>query len=44
MKKRLLLPVGLIIALLVPSVAFGAIVNFTGSFPNDSNATVSFHV
>jgi hypothetical protein len=44
MKKRLLLPVGLIIALLVPSVAFGAIVTFTGSFPNDSNASITFHV
>jgi hypothetical protein len=44
MKKRLLLPVGLIIALLVPSVAFGAIVTFTGSFPNDSNATIAFDV
>ncbi len=44
MKKRLLLPVGLIVALLVPAVAFGAVVTFTGSFPNDSNATISFHV
>jgi hypothetical protein len=44
MKKRLLLPVGLIIALLVPSVAFGAVVTFTGSFPNDSNASITFNV
>ena len=44
MKKRLLLPVGLIIALLVPSVAFGAVVTFTGGFPNDGNASISFHV
>jgi hypothetical protein len=44
MKKRLLLPVGLIVALVVPSIAFGAVVTFTGSFPNDSNATISFDV
>jgi hypothetical protein len=44
LKKGLLLPVGLIIALLVPSVAFGAIVTFTGSFPTDSNASISFDV
>jgi hypothetical protein len=44
MKKRLLLPVGLIVALLVPTVAFGAVVTFTGGFPNDSNASISFHV
>jgi len=44
MKKRLLLPVGLIVALVVPSVALGAVVTFTGGFPNDGNASISFHV
>ena len=44
MRKRLLIATGLIVALLVPAVAFGANVNFTGTFPNDSNATIGFHV
>jgi hypothetical protein len=44
LRKRLLLATGLVIALLVPTVAFGATINFHGSFPNDSNATISFHV
>jgi len=43
-RKGLLLPAGLVIALLVPAAAFGAIVNFSGSFPSDSNAKISFHV
>jgi hypothetical protein len=42
--KRLLLPLGLIIALLVPTAAFGAIVGFNGTFPSDSNAAISFTV
>ena len=29
---------------MVPAVAFGANVNFTGTFPSDSNATIGFHV
>lgn len=44
MRKRLLVATGLIVALLVPAVAFGANVNFTGTFRSDSNATISFHV
>ena len=44
MRKRLLIATGLIVALVVPAVAFGANVNFTGTFPNDSNATIGFHV
>jgi hypothetical protein len=43
-RKRLLIATGLIVALVVPAVAFGANVNFTGTFPNDSNATIGFHV
>jgi len=43
-RKRLLIATGLIVALVVPAVAFGATVNFTGTFPNDSNATIGFHV
>lgn len=44
MRKRLLIATGLIVALAVPAVAFGANVNFTGTFVNDSNATIGFHV
>ena len=44
MRKRLLIATGLIVALVVPAVAFGANVNFTGTFPSDSNATIGFHV
>jgi hypothetical protein len=44
MRKRLLVATGLIVALLVPAVAFGANVNFTGTFQGDSNAAISFHV
>jgi hypothetical protein len=44
MRKRLLIATGFIVALLVPAAAFGAAVNFTGTFPGDSNATISFHV
>ena len=44
MRKRLLIATGLIVALAVPAVAFGANVNFTGTFANDSNATIGFHV
>jgi hypothetical protein len=44
MRKRLLVATGLLVALLVPAVAFGANVNFTGTFANDSNATIGFHV
>lgn len=44
MRKRLLIATGLIVALVVPAVAFGANVNFTGTFANDSNATIGFHV
>jgi len=43
-RKRLLIATGLIVALVVPAVAFGATVNFTGTLPNDSNATIGFHV
>jgi uncharacterized membrane protein len=42
--KRLLFPLVLILALLVPTAAFGAIVGFNGTFPSDSNATISFDV
>ena len=44
LRKGLLLPAGLVIALLVPAAAFGAIVNFTGTFPTDPNASIGFHV
>src|SRR3954468_11079200 len=44
MRKRLLIATGLIVALLVPAVAFGATVNFTGTFPNDPNARINFSV
>jgi hypothetical protein len=43
-RKRLLIATGLIVALLVPAVAFGATVNFTGTFPKDANARISFDV
>jgi hypothetical protein len=44
MRKRLLIATGLIAALIVPAVALGANVNFTGTFANDSNAGIGFHV
>jgi hypothetical protein len=45
MRKRLLIiATGMVVALMVPAVAFGAAVNFTGTFPNDSNAAIGFHV
>jgi hypothetical protein len=43
-RKRLLIATGLIVALLVPAVAFGATVNFTGTFPKDANALINFDV
>lgn len=47
MSKRFLLGAGLIIALVVSSVAFGAVatkVEFNGSFPKDPNASITFLV
>ena len=44
MRKRLLLPAGLIIALLVPTIAYGATVGFHGTFPTDPDSTIAFHV
>src|SRR3954447_14524345 len=45
MRKRLLIAAGLIVALLVPAIALGATtVKFTGTFPNDPNATIGFNV
>ena len=45
MRKRLLIATGLIVALLVPAIALGATtVKFTGTFPEDANATIGFDV
>ena len=44
MRKRLLLPAGLVIALLVPAIAYGASVGFKGTFPTDPNSHIAFHV
>jgi hypothetical protein len=47
LSKRYLLAAGLIIALVVSSVAFGAVVTkveFNGSFPKDPDASISFLV
>ncbi|HKG26993.1 MAG TPA: hypothetical protein VKB09_15185 [Thermomicrobiales bacterium] len=45
MRKRLLIATGIIVALLVPAVALGATtVKFTGTFPDDANATIGFNV
>jgi hypothetical protein len=44
-KRLLLLPAALItIALLVPTIAYGARVGFNGTFPTDPDSTIGFHV